>query len=510
MVSIAGRQVWVVACALVLSASGQTLSENSQPSASKQGMSAKEVAANIMAGKWVGHAISYSGYREGQSPELGLHPSKADILEDLRILEKHWSLIRVYGSDTYAENILEVIRIHNIGLKVMLGVWLAKEPGYEQFNSQQVRECIRLANKYSDIVFAVNVGNEVLIHWTAHPVPEDRVIGYIRQVKAHVPMPVTLADNYAWWVSDGSKVAAEVDFLTVHSYPVWERMGIDRGLAYTIENYEAVRKACPGKPIVIGEAGWPSYSEGNLHVPRTGTEENQKRYYSNVTRWAKENGITVFFFSAFDEPWKGTGTEGHWGFFSAQRKAKLVVHGLFPDLRTDAATSPSYVDSQSGADELNMEAAFDERAVARMGSGSVNFHGTGVSADRAGVSEGLLGKKSALRVPFNGRDWGGVYFFFEPHDASYATGLSLLVKASASIESLELKVEGPSGNSQTVNLFEFKSIQLPDGWRRFKVPYSMFSKIDFSRLSVIGLWNPQDSSGTYVAGDVLVSSVNFE
>ena len=44
-----------------------------------------------------------------------------------------------------------------------------------------------------------------------------------------------------------------------------------------------------------------------------------------LTDWAKKNGVTVFVFEAFDEPWKGTGTEGHWGLFTVDRKA-LAVH----------------------------------------------------------------------------------------------------------------------------------------------------------------------------------------
>ena len=59
-------------------------------------------------------------------------------------------------------------------------------------------------------------------------------------------------------------------------------------------------------------------------------------------KWSEENKIIVFNFSAFDEPWKGTGTEGHWGLFSEGRKAKLVMEELYPELKSDTPTSPSY------------------------------------------------------------------------------------------------------------------------------------------------------------------------
>jgi exo-beta-1,3-glucanase (GH17 family) len=53
--------------------------------------------------------------------------------------------------------------------------------------------------------------------------------------------------------------------------------------------------------------------------------------------WANEANITTFFFEAFDEPWKGDpnnmqGAEKHWGLFSVDRKPKLVMKELYPEL----------------------------------------------------------------------------------------------------------------------------------------------------------------------------------
>ena len=390
--------------------------------------SANEVAQRILAGEWVGQAISYSGYRQGQNPQENKHPTEAQILEDLRILQKHFRLIRVYGSDENASRVLRVIRNNKLKLKVMLGIWLAKEPGHEAENSKEVEQGIKLANEFTDVVFAVNVGNEVMIYWTAHPVPEEKVIEYVRRVKKAVPMPVTVADNYAWWVSDGAKIAAEVDFLTVHSYPVWERKPIEEGFSFTMENYEAVKAALPGKVIVLGEVGWPSYTEGNLHVSRTGSEENQKRYYEEMSRWARKNRVTTYFFSAFDEPWKGTGTEGHWGFFNVDRKAKLVVKEMYPELKTDEPTSPSYPPVDPDAGGLGLKAAFRDSLAKRLGSGTVNFHGAGIATEWAGESEAAIEGDKSIKVPFNGKDWGGAYFMFNSFDAGFSGKLGMSLK----------------------------------------------------------------------------------
>jgi exo-beta-1,3-glucanase (GH17 family) len=59
-------------------------------------------------------------------------------------------------------------------------------------------------------------------------------------------------------------------------------------------------------------------------------ESTQARYYCEVHRWAAETNITIIFFVAFDEPWKGNpdnpeGAEKHWGLFKIDRTPKQVM-----------------------------------------------------------------------------------------------------------------------------------------------------------------------------------------
>jgi exo-beta-1,3-glucanase (GH17 family) len=47
-------------------------------------------------------------------------------------------------------------------------------------------------------------------------------------------------------------------------------------------------------------------------------------------RWARQTQTTVFWFEAFDEPWKGNpadplGAEKHWGIFNVDRSPKQVM-----------------------------------------------------------------------------------------------------------------------------------------------------------------------------------------
>lgn len=308
----------------------------------------KQPESALLAGQVM--AVAYSGYREGQHPDRGagaVNPSRDEILEDLRILIAHgFELIRLYdvGENTVAT--LEIIRQHELPIQVLLGMWLRAEisnhegcPWLDEpipdaelaantlANVAEVGRGIELARQYRDIVVAVNVGNEALVSWNDHMVPQDKVIAYVERVKAAIDQPVTVADNYAWWIQDGAPLAAAVDFLGIHTYPAWEEKTIDEALAYTIENLEDVRAALPDKPIAILEAGWATTAS---EFGERASEASQARYYREIHEWAEQNSVTVFFFEAFDEPWKGDpgnpqGAEKHWGLFFVDRSPKLVM-----------------------------------------------------------------------------------------------------------------------------------------------------------------------------------------
>jgi exo-beta-1,3-glucanase (GH17 family) len=292
-------------------------------------------------------AVSYSGFRLGQHPDRGsgaANPSSDEVLEDLEILVRHgFRLIRVYDAGDNTRTTLELIQEHDLPLKVLLGTWLDAElsnhegcPWLEEpipaevlaanaaRNDAEVERGIELARRFGDIVVAVNVGNEALVDWTDHLVPLERVIAHVRRVRAAVDQPVTVAENYRWWARHGAPLAAEVDFLGVHTYPIWEDKTIDEALAYTVENITSVREALPGKPIAVLEAGWATVAS---EFGDRASETNQARHYAELRHWAAATNTTVFFFAAFDEPWKGNpqdpqGAEKHWGLFNVDRTPK--------------------------------------------------------------------------------------------------------------------------------------------------------------------------------------------
>jgi exo-beta-1,3-glucanase (GH17 family) len=117
---------------------------------------------------------------------------------------------------------------------------------------------------------------------------------------------------------------------------VWEHRSIDEALAVTDADWRRVSAANPGKEVVITEAGWTTRSNGRGIEPHNANAELQVRYYQELTRWGQENGVLVYVFEAFDEPWKGSSDpdepEKHWGLFTVDRTPKPAMRALFADL----------------------------------------------------------------------------------------------------------------------------------------------------------------------------------
>jgi exo-beta-1,3-glucanase (GH17 family) len=300
-----------------------------------------------------GNAICYSGFREGQRPG-GEVPSFEEIKEDLLILHDNWKYLRLYDCDEHAQTVLDVITQEKLDFKVMLGAYIVAEKNnfncpwggtYSEDvlkenkvkNIEKINKLIQTANRYPDIIFALSAGNEACVDWTDHYVPVESVIEYVRMLKIGTKLPVTFCENYVPWLNKLNKLVEEVDFISIHTYPVWEYKHVDDSLNYTKENYFAVANKYPHKPVVITEAGWTTNSNGRGINKDHVSEETQEIYYNNLTSWSTEQKILTFIFEAFDETWKGSPDplepEKHWGLFKVDRTPKQVMKFLHANLK---------------------------------------------------------------------------------------------------------------------------------------------------------------------------------
>jgi len=293
-----------------------------------------------------GKAICYSGFREGQKPG-GAYPDYEEIKEDLLLLKNHWKYLRLFDCDQHAELVLDVITREKLDFKVMLGAYIEAEMNnfncpwnggvYSeeqldkncQSNLIKIYKLAELASQYPDIIFSVSVGNEACVDWTDHYVPVGKVAEYVKLAKQRIRQPVTFCENYVPWLFKMEALINEVDFISIHTYPVWEYKHIDQALEHTKANYYDVAQKYPGKPVVITEAGWATNSNGRGINPVNANEAYQKIYFEALMEWVEKENILAFFFEAFDESWKGSPEplepEKHWGLFKIDRTPKMAV-----------------------------------------------------------------------------------------------------------------------------------------------------------------------------------------
>ncbi len=198
----------------------------------------------------------------------------------------------------------------------MLGSWLDAD---RERNEREIEAVIRLAKQHRN-VHRVLVGNEVVLRGDL-PVPD--LLAHLDRVRAATRQPVSTAEPWHVWIKH-PELAAHVDFITVHMLPYWEGVEVESSVGYVIAKLAEVQRAFPGKPIVIGEVGWPS--EGRTRESAVATTANEALFLRRFLAYAEQQRLEYFVMEAFDQPWKAA-AEGkvgaYWGVYDADRQQKF-------------------------------------------------------------------------------------------------------------------------------------------------------------------------------------------
>jgi len=366
---------------------------------SKSSITAKEIL-----GKQEYQAISYGGYRE---TSRDVQPTIAQLKEDMNILHAMGiRLLRTYNVHLdQAGNVLAAIRElkeenPEFEMYVMLGAWIDAKNAWTDEpdrirdqdgirNKSEIAKAVELTNMYPDIVKVIAVGNEAMVNWAWEYYVAPSIIlkwvNHLQDLKKEGGLPadlwITSSDNFASWgggdpsyhVEDLEQLIAAVDFLSVHTYPMHDThynpqfwgvrdnelelsdiekvdKAMQRALEYSISQFNSVKEYMISlgieKPIHIGETGWATVSN-EFYGPegaRAIDEYKSSTYYNSIREWSDKNGVSVFYFEAFDEKWKDSqnqlGSENHFGLINLQGEAKysiwnLVDAGVFEGLTRD-------------------------------------------------------------------------------------------------------------------------------------------------------------------------------
>lgn len=266
-------------------------------------------------------SVSFAPFRGMQSPLTKTYPTPSQIEEDLALLAGRIRSIRTYTSREGMQIVPELARRH--GIKVTMGAWLG---GEEPVNRAEIDSLVQLANAYPDVIERVIVGNEVLLRGDLKP---DQLISYIRDVKSRIKQPVSYADVWAFHLKH-PQVGRELDYVTIHILPFWEDepAAIDDVGPHIVHYFKKIQETFPGKPILIGEAGWPTM--GRSRGPAHPGVVNSAKFLRTLVQVADQNGFDYNVVEAFDQPWKASleGTVGaKWGLWSSDREQVFPLAG---------------------------------------------------------------------------------------------------------------------------------------------------------------------------------------
>lgn len=305
-------------------------------------------------------AVSYSPFRTANRDTEVV--TAANVLADLQLLQTGgFTLIRLFdSSDAVAKLVLQTIQTNNLDIKVMLGVWIQSGDS-AAINNAEIARAVALANTYRTIVLALSVGNETMVNWSFNAVPAATMVQYINTVRNQVTQPVTTDDNWAFFAKstgnqDPKAVLNAIDFVAMHTYPLadsvhdaskwnWQQSTVaanlraaammDAALGAAQSDFAAVRAhmdslGLNNMPIVVGETGWKAVASGGENY--RAHPVNQKMYFDRLTSWLSSSVAAkpkaIFYFEAFDEPWKQA--DDKWGLFNVARQARYMVQSLYP------------------------------------------------------------------------------------------------------------------------------------------------------------------------------------
>jgi hypothetical protein len=230
-----------------------------------------------------------------------------------------------------------------------------------------------------------------MVHWAPYHVTPRIILKHVtalQTLKADGDIAkdvwITSSDNHASWGSleggtgggydndDLKALIAAVDFISLHTYAFHDtyydedfwlvpadeadlsvKQKVDAAMSrakdVTLQQTADAQKYMLAlgieKQIHIGELGWASFA--NVHYGDAGSkaasEYKQKVFHDAVRTWSNEYGTALFFFQAFDEPWKGNAdnpgdSEKHFGLIDINGNAKYVAWDMVDALNNAGLT----------------------------------------------------------------------------------------------------------------------------------------------------------------------------
>lgn len=263
------------------------------------------------------YGLCFSAYTQGQG--AGDQLTEAQVRRRIALIAPHTRWVRSFATTEGHELVPRLAR--EKGLKTMVGAWISHDLDR---NEREIAGLLTLAE--AGLVDIAVVGNEVLLRGE---LPEAELLAYLRRVRATLPesVPMGCVDAYYQFLERPALTAA-CDVLLPNCYPFWEGTHVNMAAPYLRRMVGLVQAAGGDKRVIVTETGWPG--SGEPVAGAVPSAENAMRYFVDVQQWARREGVKLFYFSSFDEPWKRqqegeVGTQ--WGLWDKDERPKYLGSG---------------------------------------------------------------------------------------------------------------------------------------------------------------------------------------
>lgn len=274
------------------------------------------------------------GFALGDKNPDGSCKAQSDYESDFDVLKAHSNLVRLYSASDCdsAKNIIPAAKAK--GFKVVLGVWPDTDESFKA-DTEALQSAVP-GNE--DVVEAITVGSETLYRGNF---TGQELLDKINQVKKLFPKTtIGTADSWNKY-ADGTAdplVTGGVTYLLGNAFAYWQGAPVNNAsktyfddIAQAIEHVQKVAgDNAKNIRFLNGETGWPTDGGSDYGPAKAGTQ-NAETFYKQGVCGMLAWGVDVFYFEAFDEPWKPVSVgdngeakdETHWGLYTADRKIKF-------------------------------------------------------------------------------------------------------------------------------------------------------------------------------------------
>ncbi|GKT95242.1 glucan 1,3-beta-glucosidase (glycosyl hydrolase family 17) [Colletotrichum tofieldiae] len=308
------------------------------------------------------------GFALGAKQPDGRCKYQADYEADFKAIRdaSGSSVVRIYAADqcNTAQQILPAAKKEDF--QVILGIWYvyvycpsqtsfpvsqlgqslrgtrhiltrADRPDTEESYAADKAAILRYTPGYEGQVYAVTVGSESLYRGN---LTGTELADKLKDMKKSTPhFKIGSADSWNKY-QDGTAdaVIRQADILLTNAFSYWQGQTRDNATACFFDSImqafgriQRVSGSTNKPELWVGETGWPS--DGAKYQKAVPGHDNAQAFYGEGVCGMVKWGFNVFFFEAFDEPWKphAVGEDGseapetHWGGMKADRTAKYSL-----------------------------------------------------------------------------------------------------------------------------------------------------------------------------------------